>query len=286
MKKTEKSVISFVVAIIIISIFAFIAIKIFPAETYSLKSYVFGLLSENNMPAPISDISAETQDLAELVRNGAVMNDTLMLINKEHPVPEKYEPAIADYNGILMSSSASDGYSELADKIKCLFDNSLYVMSAYRTLEEQLEIIKSGNEYAASLNSSEHLTGLALDVYVRYHAGMGFLDTPEGQFVNSHCQDFGFIIRYPDYGKEITGIDFEPWHIRYVGLPHSEIISENRLTLEEYVAYYKPGLFYEYNDYIIFRVPAENEIPVPKGLYNIVISPDNTGFYFITGKIR
>jgi len=268
-------------AVIFVSGF-FIAEKFFPAETYIAKSFLIDF-SENSFPSPEKENFEEGSDLAELLENGAVLNDSLLLINEDHPFPEDYSPELIDLGGVFVNSCAVNAYKNISEDIKEKFDNSLYVMSAFRTRDEQIEILESENEYAASVNSSEHLSGLALDVYVKYHAGMGFLDSEEGQFVNSFCQDYGFIIRYPYYGEEITGIPFEPWHLRYVGLPHSKIIAENNLTLEEYIGSFIPGEIYYYNDYFILKQKPE-EIFIPEGFSEIIISPDNTGYYFITGK--
>lgn len=234
------------------------------------------------MPALKEDIITEKTNLKNLLEKGAVFDDSLMLINKDFPVPENYTPALSGYKGVYINDYALEAYKNLSASVKNRFGSSLYVMSAFRTAEEQALIIESGNEYAASVDSSEHLTGLALDVYVKYHAGMGFLDSEEGQFVNSFCHEYGFIIRYPDYGEEITKIPYEPWHLRYVGLPHSEIIMENKLTLEEYINSFVPGTYYFYGDYIIVKQSDLNSIPA--GISEIIISPDNTGYYIITGK--
>lgn len=274
-------IISLAFAVIFVSGF-FIAEKFFPAETYIAKSFVTDF-SENSFPAPEKEKFEEGFDLAELLENGAILNDSLLLINEEHPFPEDYSPELIDLDGVFVNSCAVNAYKNLSEDIKENFDNSLYIMSAFRTREEQREIIESGSEFAASVDSSEHLSGLALDVYVKYHAGMGFLDSEEGQFVNSFCQDYGFIIRYPYYGEEITGIPFEPWHLRYVGLPHSKIIAENNLTLEEYIESFIPGDIYYYNEYFITRQKTE-EIFIPEVFSEIIISYDNTGYYFITGK--
>lgn len=268
-------------AVVLISAF-FLAEKFFPAETYLLKNFIYNN-SKNSFPAPEKDFFELNSDLSNLIENGAILNDSLLLINETHPLPENYSPELIDLGGIYINSCAKEAYHNLADDIKDFYGNSLYIMSAFRTRDEQIEILESGNEYAASADSSEHLSGLALDVYVKYYAGMGFLDSEEGQFVNSYCQDYGFIIRYPYYGEHITGIPFEPWHLRYVGLPHSKIITENKLTLEEYIESYIPGEVYHYENYFISRRKPD-KIFIPEGLYEIVISPDNTGYYFITGK--
>lgn len=274
-------IISLAFAVIFVS-GLFIAEKFFPAETYIAKSFVTDF-SENSFPAPGKENFEESYDLSELLENGAVLNDSLLLINEDHPFPEDYSPELIDLGGVFINSCAVSAYKNISEDIKEKFDNSLYIMSAFRTRDEQIEILESENEYAASVDSSEHLSGLALDVYVKYHAGMGFLDSEEGQFVNSFCQDYGFIIRYPYYGEEITGIPFEPWHFRYVGLPHSKIIAENNLTLEEYIESFIPGEIYYYNEYFISKQKTE-VIFIPEGFSEIVISPDNTGYYFITGK--
>lgn len=279
----KKSKIIF--AILFIFIFSasclFFIKTFFPGETYIFMSR-FSNFSAKSTLVPKENIESEKTDLKSLLENGAVFNDSLLLINEENPVSENYEPVLAEYKGIYMNDCALKAYKELSSSVKNKFKNSIYIMSAFRTPEEQASIIESGNEYAASVNSSEHLTGLALDVYVKYHAGMGFLDSDEGQFVNSFCHKYGFIIRYPDYGEKITGIPYEPWHLRYVGLPHSEIIMNNKLTLEEYINQFVPGAYYFYGDYIITRQSDLNSIPA--GISEIVISPDNTGYYIITGK--
>lgn len=95
---------------------------------------------------------------------------------------------------------------------------------------------------------------------------------------------YGFIIRYPLFKKHITGIRFEPWHIRYVGLPHSEIIYKERLTLEEYIESLEVGRYYRFKNYYISRQQGE-KLLIPSNLTDVVVSPDNTGFYIITGRI-
>ncbi|NLZ45954.1 MAG: M15 family metallopeptidase, partial [Clostridiales bacterium] len=89
---------------------------------------------------------------------------------------------------------------------------------------------------------------------------------------------------YPEHGTDITGISFEPWHIRYVDLPHSKIIANNKLTLEEYIDTMEIGKFYECDGYIYIRQKMDDEILVPLNCREYVISPDNTGCYIITGK--
>ncbi len=274
-------------AVILLSlgVLIFAAFKFFPGEMFLLRSYLPDF-SKKTFITSSDEIPTEETTFGELMENGAVVNDSLMLVNDEHPLPENYYPEITGYNGVSMNPLAEKGYVDLKNDVKKKFGKNLYIMSAFRTPDEQKEIIESGNEYAANVYSSEHLTGLALDVYVKYYAGAGFVDSEEGQYVNEFCHNYGFIIRYPHYGEEKTGIPYEPWHIRYIGLPHSKIIMDNNLTLEEYIESFVPGAVYYYHHYFITRQDPEKSFSVPKNSYNIEISPDNTGFYIVTGKYK
>ena len=88
--------------------------------------------------------------------------------------------------------------------------------------------------YSARPGSSEHQTGLALDINtasVQAH----FENTPTYAWLVEHCAEYGFILRYPEGKERITGYRFEPWHYRYVGREHAEEIMRRGLTLEEYL---------------------------------------------------
>ena len=273
------------VIIILVCVLILTAAKLFPGKIYLMETYLLDF-SDKSIPAPTDEILTEETNAKKLLESGAVLSDSLILVNNDYPLPENYSPEITEYKGVVMNPFTAKGYIGLKEAIYNEFGTNLYIMSSFRTPEEQSAIIDSGNEYAADIYSSEHLTGLALDVYVKYHAGMGFIDSDEGQFVNSFCQNYGFIIRYPYYGEKATGIPYEPWHIRYVGLPHSKIIAENKLTLEEYVLSLVPGKIYVYNEYFILRQNPDEDFCIPKGSYDIEISPDNTGFYIISGKYK
>ena len=86
-------------------------------------------------------------------------------------------------------------------------------------------------------DTSEHQLGLAADIV---SAGNQILDesqeqTPEQQWLLSHCQEYGFILRYPSGKTELTGVSYEPWHYRYVGVEAAGKIMEQGLCLEEYL---------------------------------------------------
>ena len=63
----------------------------------------------------------------------------------------------------------------------------------------------------------------------------GFANTKAGKWLKEHSKEYGFILRYPKGKEYITGIDYEPWHFRYVGKDAATIIMDNGITLEEFV---------------------------------------------------
>lgn len=227
-------------------------------------------------------LSVNNMDI--LLTNGKTQYDqSLMLINEKYKISDRFTPDICDYKdtGVLMNTAVADAYYAISQAITDKFDNKLYISSSFRTEEEQEKIKDENGSIAAPAGTSEHEAGLALDVYVKNYGGSAFIKAKEGQFVNSKCSEYGFIIRYPYYKEAVTGYEYEPWHIRYVGFPHAEIISRNSLVLEEYIISHKPDTFYIYDEYLIIRQGTEN-IKVPSEYKSLTISPDNTGYYIYT----
>lgn len=180
--------------------------------------------------------------------------DLLVVVNKYHAVSNNYTPknlvTIDDKYGtwknMQLKAEAYDAYVKLYNDAKAQgFD--LKLCSTMRSYETQRTLynnaVKNKGKEVANIRSaypgrSEHHTGLAIDVT---SASMGwglkqdFADYPDGKWINEHCQEYGFIIRYPKGKTDITGYDYEPWHLRYVGVEAATYIMENDLTLEEYV---------------------------------------------------
>ena len=112
-----------------------------------------------------------------------------------------------------------------------VFDDRVYAFRKENNMSRE-QAVAAAKRYVAEPGASEHHTGLAFDVTV---PGESFRLTPQSQWLSEHCWEFGFIIRYTEEKEAITGIAAEPWHIRYVGLPHSQIMQENDWCLEEYI---------------------------------------------------
>ncbi len=123
----------------------------------------------------------------------------------------------------------SAGYRSVAYQ-KQLFDEKV---SAYLAEGRKRESAISATRLTvADPGASEHHTGLAFDITV---PGTTFKGTPQSLWLAAHCWDYGFIIRYEEDKEKITGYIAEPWHIRYVGLPHSTLMRDHAWCLEEYL---------------------------------------------------
>lgn len=121
----------------------------------------------------------------------------------------------------------------------------LYLKSAYRSWQTQntmyynrLQKYGYDDGWVSMPGASDHQTALGCDVvsYEWRDRGMNeqFAETAEAKWMAAHCAEYGFILRYPEDKVEITEINFEPWHLRYVGNPVATYIMDNGLCLEEF----------------------------------------------------
>ena len=123
---------------------------------------------------------------------------------------------------------------------------TLYLKSAYRSYQTQNTMYYNrlkknhgrDDGWVNKPGASDHQTGLGLDVVSRSWRDRAmnadFAKTKEAQWMAAHCQEYGFIIRYPKDKVQITEINYEPWHLRYVGIPAATYIMSNGLCLEEF----------------------------------------------------
>ena len=233
-----------------------------------------------------TDVVGTSYSFDEMAADPRITVDqSLMLVNTEYTLPEDYEADVLEYKDttVYMSRCMLESYARLSAAVSEKTGKKLYVSSDFRTAEEQEELYREDPLTATLPGASEHQTGLALDVYVAKYSGDAFVKSVAGRFVNSHSWEYGFIIRYPSYGEDVTGIRFEPWHIRYVGHPHADVIYKNHTTLEEYIWGIEIGDWYEIDGYLVSRQkPVDGCLILPCEFESCVISPDNTGCYIIT----
>lgn len=211
----------------------------------------------------------------------------LLLINPDHPLPADAGIPLAPYkdSGLQLYAGLNNPLDRLIQAVREETGDTLYVASGLRSEEEQAAEYRAAPALAMPPGASEHQSGLALDVYVKGYAGYGFLKSAAGRYVNKECWREGFIIRYPDGGEDATGVPFEPWHLRYVGSPHAEILHKNGWTLEDYCNRLDPYQFYTACGYVLCRQTADDGfLRIPVDWKEARISPDNAGGYILTGK--
>ena len=262
---------------------------------YSYRVFLFfennGIFKNEIEMSSIGDGGFVTYTLSDLENDGRVTFDqSLMLINAEYMLSDSFAPQVSEYKDttVYMNDCMISSYADLSAAVTEKTGKKLYVSSDLRDRAEQESLYLEMPDTATLPGASEHQSGLALDVYVAGYAGDSFIKSRAGRFINSECWRYGFIIRYPSFAEDVTNIRFEPWHVRYVGHPHSDIIYNNHLSLEEYILSMDMEVWYEVEGYLISRQRADGRgmLTLPREFTSCVISPDNTGCYIVTVRGR
>lgn len=246
-------------------------------------------------PVVMTATSPDTADLREYSLEdiqadkveGISYTHSLWLINADYPLDTEVPldlAKIADEE-LLFYAEGRQKLLEMLSDAGAATGDKVYIMSTYRTQAEQEQLYKDDPATAGKPGCSEHQAGLAADLYTYQHAGRRFIDSAGGKWIQENAWRYGFIIRYP-YGKsDITGCIYEPWHVRYVGQPHAQILYSNRWTLEEYLQNLKPGKSYTVDTWqILYQIPTDGTLSIPAGLTQVTVSPNNMGGYIITGS--
>ena len=174
----------------------------------------------------------------------------LMLVNGRHYLNENYKPdslvqfqKTYCYEEQRALGDVVQAFMAMQQECKKQTDAQLMVNSAYRSYQQQIGTYKRNEKgYAARAGSSEHQTGLALDVTSLQHPMRWPFDTSkEGVWMREHCHEFGFILRYPKKQANVMGYNYEPWHLRYVGKETAKRVHDEDITYDEYYAYYIEG---------------------------------------------
>jgi D-alanyl-D-alanine carboxypeptidase len=200
-------------------------------------------------PAPISRVSS----LLELGGNLALVN-AQNRISKAYVPEDLVKPDVKTRkksleNNILMRSEAAQALERMFEAALSEQGHTLYATSGYRAYGiqqilfnakvEEVGSEKKARRRVAAPGTSEHQMGLAMDVQSPSQLNLNpkFGQTPEGIWVGENAHRFGFIVRYKQEWREITGISDEPWHIRYVGIAHATALYHLDIPLETYVEY-------------------------------------------------
>lgn len=204
----------------------------------------------------VSEVESELQQVMEGETEELPWN--LVLVNAANPMEDGYEPNLAELEaGHSVDERIVDSAKQMLQDAKAAGLN-VQICSAYRSVTRQETIfnstmkdnLSSGLGYwdalvktrqsVAEPGTSEHAMGLALDLVSSTYTDLdeGQAQTAEAKWLAENCYKYGFILRYPPEKLDITGIIYEPWHYRYVGVEDATKIMELGLTLEEYLEEY------------------------------------------------
>jgi len=199
--------------------------------------------------------------------------------------------AVTALNSLIDDFAAATGHKDLL------------IVDAFRSYETQQKVLdakiaqygqEQGKLIAQQPGASEHHTGYALDLSLYINGKTADYDgTGDYEWITNNCYKYGFVIRYPQGKTGVTGIDYEPWHLRYVGKAHAYYMTKNNLCLEEYIdklSYYpldSDRLAITTDDgqsYEVYAVPVSTDaavVKVPKS-QTYTLSGDNNGHIIVT----
>ncbi|PAQ15746.1 D-Ala-D-Ala carboxypeptidase VanY [Bacillaceae bacterium SAOS 7] len=188
----------------------------------------------------------------DAIKEEQIHQGNLLLVNDNYPIKEesiksdivnlfKHKDLVIGYelsdSEIKLSEDVAQRFSEMVSAAANDGIHHFVLNSGFRSFDKQRGLYEEkGSQYALPPGYSEHNLGLSLDVG---STQMKMSEAPEGEWIEHNAWKYGFILRYPKNKTNITGIEYEPWHIRYIGLPHSAIMKENNFVLEEYLNYLK-----------------------------------------------
>lgn len=220
--------------------------------------------------------------------------------------PDTYKISSSE---IQLQSNTLLALNEMMDEFYNKYKlGDVLVSVGYRDYETQMKLysdrvdsvgLEAVSGYIALAGFSEHHTALAFDlsVYTDDGVSMTLADKPQYSWLADNCYKYGFVLRYDPEKTEITGIQGEKWHFRYVGRPHSYYMKKNNLVLEEYIdllrGYTFEGEHLLINDdiggsYELYTIPLTNgeiiKIPVPENT-EYSVSGNNKNGFIVTLKI-
>jgi D-alanyl-D-alanine carboxypeptidase len=179
----------------------------------------------------------------------------LVLVNRDNPIPEGYVPTLSSVRGYQVDSRIADALSAMLDDCRAAGLDPK-ICSAYRSISTQTTLYNNevqkwvNNGYSnddakvkaativAAPTTSEHHLGLAIDIVARSHQILNQTqeNTAEYKWLAANCQNYGFIVRYPNGKTDKTFVIYEPWHFRYVGIEAAKDVMASGVAFEEYLA--------------------------------------------------
>lgn len=199
--------------------------------------------------------------------NGALYTGDLILVNnwtlyhfpEEQELVGMLEESTGDYivrdYSVYLAPVAKDAFDRMMADFRAQGGSkTVNVVAGHRTADQQQHLfdqsaerngLEHAQKYVAQPGGSEHHTGLVVDLSILHSDGTSgdYDGTGEYAWINTNCPSYGWVVRYDQAKAELTGIYDEPWHFRYVGIPHATEMARQDLCLEEYIDYLKQFTF-------------------------------------------
>ena len=243
--------------LVIVFIICFIIILVHKNNNAKSEESVEAVSYDNNLIVSENTTSNNVEQKPEIDSKTTDWN--LILVNKDSVVPDDYDFELKDID------SASQVDSRIAEAAQKMLSDAKsqglrpVICSSYRSTDTQESLYRRKvNEYInlgfSSVDaereasywvtfpgSSEHEVGLALDIVSQNYQilDQNQENTDVQKWLVDNCQNYGFVLRYPTDKKDITKINYEPWHYRYVGVENAKFMKEKGFCLEEYIQYLK-----------------------------------------------
>jgi len=279
-------------------------------------------IEQTNYAVVTQENTQETSEDGQFL-TGSEIGDTIStekqtIDDSEYSIVSKTSSDIAKGALAVISEQHPTSFPDISDKLSDFYDSKGdgYKMATFdiQICEEAMEPFNNmmndfyteyginyvtivdgytGQDADTTNGTSDNCSGYALDFkLVTETQILDYDGTGEYSWIESNCYKYGFILRYPEADSETTGVEYTPSHFRYVGIPHSNIMQDKDLCLEDYIDFVKQYSFYGEHlyvtlgdiDYEIYYVKSEGDttsIPVPKDRY-YSISGDNMGGFIVT----
>lgn len=240
-------------AFVLIALIIVIVILIFkPFSGNKEKTTVSASSSSQASQASQSSSASASSSSSEKKISASASDWQLVLVNLKNPKAEM-NPSLVTIGNIQVDARIEQPVEEFLAAAQTV-DPNVHLISGYRSVAYQTDLFNGYVQQTMNENpgwteeeakalvmktsqppeSSEHETGLAIDM-----SAVDELDAEDpatASAIAAMAPDYGFILRFPEWGTASTGIDYEDWHFRYVGVENAKYMTENQLTLEDYLA--------------------------------------------------
>lgn len=245
--------------LIIIAVVVIVARKVIISDGQAANSETSEISNNDNSEQSQNTTNSTNETGTENSSNTVTASNNLSLlddwqirlVNRENPLPDDFTVELENLDASRkFDKRAIEPLKEMICDMRDQGIKNIWAQSTYRSIEyqkglyeksinkylkqgkSQEEAQKLTDEYINRPGTSEHHLGLAVDFN---NVDEGFENTKAYKWLLENASDYGFILRYPKEKENITGIEYEPWHWRYVGPEHAKKMKEQNLCLEEYV---------------------------------------------------